>query len=61
MPIPVDEEYDDEVVEIDLKCTECSAEYSVFTNTHGYVEEARYCPFCGTYNVDYDRVEEDLG
>jgi|TARA_R110000822_G_scaffold52235_8_gene135362 hypothetical protein len=60
MDIPVDDDYEKEVVEIDLDCLECSADYSVFTNTQGYLEQARYCPFCGFYNVDYDRIEEEL-
>ena len=59
MSIPFDEEYEKEVVEINLECAECRTEYSVFTNTHGFLEQARYCPFCGFYNVDYDRVEEE--
>lgn len=60
MPMPADEEFDDEIIELGLGCVECDTEYSVFTNTHGFLEQARHCPFCGTYNVDYDRVEEEL-
>lgn len=60
MTIPFDEDYEKEVVEINLECVECRTEYSVFTNTQGYLEQARYCPFCGFYNVDYDRIEEEL-
>ena len=48
MSIPFDEEYEKEVVEINLECAECRTEYSVFTNTHGFLEQARYCPFCGS-------------
>ena len=59
MPTTTDAEYPNDVVEINLECVECNIEYSVYTNINGFLEEARYCPFCGSYNVDYDREEED--
>jgi len=59
MPIITDDEYSNNVVEINLECVECDIVYSVYTDTNGFLEEARHCPFCGLYNVDYDREEED--
>ena len=55
-------EYDDEeIVELNLICPcEQNIEYSIFTKMDGYLEEARYCPFCGVYNVEYDRVIEEI-
>ena len=56
--MPSNEEYDNDIVEINLSCQNCDIEYSVFTSIEGFLEQARYCPFCGTYNLDYDRTEE---
>ena len=55
-----DKDYEKDIIEIDLSCGQCEIEYSVFTRIEGYIEQARYCPFCGAYNLDYDRedVEE---
>ena len=51
---------EEEIVELNLICPcEQNIEYSVFTKMDGYLEEARYCPFCGIYNVEYDRVVEE--
>jgi len=54
----IETEYENNTVVLDLECVECDVIYAIYTDVHGFVEEARYCPFCGTYNVDYDRVEE---
>jgi hypothetical protein len=52
---------EEEIVELNLICPcEQNIEYSVFTKMDGYLEEARYCPFCGIYNVEYDRVVEEV-
>jgi hypothetical protein len=56
--MPTDKEYKDDIIELILECQECDIEYSIFTGIDGFVEEARHCPFCGEYNLDYDRVEE---
>ena len=55
--MPTDEEYESDNIEIILECTQCDIEYSIYTGIDGYLEEARHCPFCGTYNLDYDREE----
>ena len=57
--MPTDEEYEKDVIEISLICTGCNIEYSVFTGMEGFIEEAWHCPFCGTYNLDYDRSAEE--
>ena len=56
--MPTSEDYEKDTIEIDLECKECDIKYSIFTNIDGYIEQSRYCPFCGDYNLDYDRVEE---
>jgi hypothetical protein len=56
--MPTEEEYERDAIEIILECAQCDIEYSVYTGVDGYLEQARYCPFCGTYNLDYDREEE---
>jgi len=56
--MPVDCDTDDSIMELNLQCQECEIEYSVCTRIDGYLEQARHCPFCGTYNIDYDMVEE---
>tara|TARA_Y100000996_G_scaffold393765_1_gene357554 strand:- start:508 stop:687 length:180 start_codon:yes stop_codon:yes gene_type:complete len=58
--MPTEEEYENDAIELNLECSNCGAVYSVFTNVHGFVEEARYCPFCGTYNLDYDRDFDEI-
>lgn len=57
--MPTDEEYDSNIIELNLNCNECGALYSIYTDEAGFADEARYCPFCGTYNIDYDRVEDN--
>tara|TARA_X000001382_G_scaffold70355_1_gene49022 strand:+ start:3220 stop:3384 length:165 start_codon:yes stop_codon:yes gene_type:complete len=54
MPI---EDYDEEPVELTLECSECEMEYAIYVNMDGFLEQARYCPFCGAYDPDYDRSE----
>ena len=49
----------DEIIELSIECAECEMGYSVFVNPEGFLEQARYCPFCGEYNVEYDRGEVD--
>jgi len=53
-----DSDYEKDIIEIDLNCIQCQIDYSVFTGIEGYIEQARYCPFCGSYNLDYDRDDE---
>jgi Zn finger protein HypA/HybF involved in hydrogenase expression len=55
--MPLDEN-EEEIVELNIECRECDIAYSVFTKMDGFMEQARYCPFCGDYNVDYDRDDE---
>ena len=56
--MPTDEEYERDIIELNLVCPcEQKIEYSVYTSLDGFLEEARHCPFCGTYNLDYDREE----
>ena len=53
--MPTDEEYEKDIIELNLVCPcEQKIEYSVYTRLDGFLEEARHCPFCGTYNLDYD-------
>ena len=56
-----DDEEEEELVELDLVCHQCdpTIEYTVYTKLGGFLEEARYCPFCGSYNLDYDNEEEN--
>jgi len=56
--MPTEEEYENDNIEINLECAECDIEYSVYTGVVGFLEEARHCPFCGTYNLDYHRDVE---
>jgi len=49
----------DEITELNIECMECEMVYSVFVNPEGFLEQARYCPFCGEYNVEYDRGDVD--
>ena len=57
--MPIEFEEDEPILELNLRCQECSIEYSVCTRMDGYLEQARYCPFCGTYNIDYDLEGEE--
>ena len=56
--MPTEEEYENDNIEINLECAQCDIEYSVYTGVAGFLEEARHCPFCGTYNLDYHRDVE---
>jgi ribosomal protein L33 len=56
--MPTEKEYENNTIEINLECAQCSIEYSVYTGVGGYLEQARYCPFCGSYNLDYEREED---
>ena len=53
--MPTEDEYANDLMEINLDCIQCDIEYYVYTRIDGYLEEARHCPFCGSYNLDYDR------
>ena len=60
MPVNNDEYDDDEIIELNLECPcEEGIQYCIYTKMDGFLEEARYCPFCGIYNVEYDRVVEE--
>jgi len=49
----------DEIIELNIGCMECEMMYAVFVTPEGFLEQARYCPFCGEYNIEYDRGDVD--